>query len=908
MYKKYILFLLLSTLGIPLFAQHGNVQGIVRNQLSKEPFANVKLVFEKNKKTVNTDAEGAFSLPKLQKGEETILLTGANIQQIKIIIQVPESGTLKLDDIYVIPSTNIENNIALNMVVDEFSADENESSNQHIAAKIMLSNDVFTNKTAYQLSPFRFRARGYNNTYEQKYINGVHFNDQLRGVFNYAAIGAINDLTRNGDEDIALGASTFTFGAIGGSENINMRASSYAKGAKATLSYTNRNYYSRGMFSYASGLMDNGWAFAALIGGRYADKGNVAGTFYSNVSYALSIEKQFQKGKHSLSLVTFGSPVSRGQQSASFQEAYDLVDNNLYNPNWGFQNGKIRNARTVTAYDPTAILSHIWKIDQHTKLTTGISLHYGKYAGTAMNWYNGADPRPDYYRYLPSYQLADEQTHQNYLNIWKNNDQKITQINWDYMYQANKLEYKINDGQAIYMLEKRHSNLLESSFNTTLNKTINAHAKLTAGIGAKGSQSQQYKTVEDLLGASYVLDVDKFSERDFPGNNALSQNDLLNPNFKAYKDDTFGYRFNINLRSANAWVQNEFSYANVDFFYGTQLTYTSFNRIGYMKNGRYPSNSYGVGQKHDFIDYAFKGGLTYKISGRHLLNAKISYMTKAPLANDAYSSPRISDHSIDGLESAKIFSTDISYIFSLPRLNGRISAFQTNFYDLMDRVSYYHDSQRTFINHALKDMNQINRGVELGMTYKIDNNWSVDLAATKAEYYYSNTPLGIMNSENGLINNVTEKVYLNNYYVGGIPQTAGTLGIRYFYDYWFIGANLNYAGDQYIEIAPLRRLASNYSSINPHDAQQAEAYKILTSQEKFKDQMTLDFSIGKILYLKNRKSMNFNVAINNSLNNKNIKTGGFEQGRLDITAPNKFGSKYYYMQGINCYVNVNYKF
>jgi len=57
--------------------------------------------------------------------------------------------------------------------------------------------------------------------------------------------------------------------------------------------------------------------------------------------------------------------------------------------------------------------------------------------------------------------------------------------------------------------------------------------------------------------------------------------------------------------------------------------------------------------------------------------------------------------------------------------------------------------------------------------------------------------------------------------------------------------------------------------------------------------------------------MNFNIAVNNLLNKKDIRTGGYEQGRLDVGATNaatKFPSKYYYMQGINCFVNVNYKF
>ncbi len=54
--------------------------------------------------------------------------------------------------------------------------------------------------------------------------------------------------------------------------------------------------------------------------------------------------------------------------------------------------------------------------------------------------------------------------------------------------------------------------------------------------------------------------------------------------------------------------------------------------------------------------------------------------------------------------------------------------------------------------------------------------------------------------------------------------------------------------------------------------------------------------------------MNFNFAFNNIFNRENVKTGGYEQGRLDVTQPNKFASKYYYMQGFNCFLNASYKF
>ena len=66
--------------------------------------------------------------------------------------------------------------------------------------------------------------------------------------------------------------------------------------------------------------------------------------------------------------------------------------------------------------------------------------------------------------------------------------------------------------------------------------------------------------------------------------------------------------------------------------------------------------------------------------------------------------------------------------------------------------------------------------------------------------------------------------------------------------------------------------------------------------------------MGKIFYLKDRTSLNVNLSVNNLLNKKDIRTGGYEQGRVDPDRPYLFKSKYFYMQGINCFLNVSYRF
>ena len=75
----------------------------------------------------------------------------------------------------------------------------------------------------------------------------------------------------------------------------------------------------------------------------------------------------------------------------------------------------------------------------------------------------------------------------------------------------------------------------------------------------------------------------------------------------------------------------------------------------------------------------------------------------------------------------------------------------------------------------------------------------------------------------------------------------------------------------------------------------------------------LDFSLGKVVYLKNRHSLNFNISANNLLDSRLI-TGGFQQARIpyDDNAVTgnvyKFPSKYYYALGANYFATISYKF
>lgn len=908
MRKIYLTFLFLFLLGMGMQAQKTSLKGIVLNSSTKQPVKGISVQLENQGLSSFTESDGAFYFEGINPGTDVIIISSPDVKTRKVQMnivsgEVNDAGTVLIDE----NSKNLLIEGSLILLDEETVGEESDQGNYNISSLMTYSNDVYLSNVGYNFGAIRYRVRGYDQRYSSVYINGVKFNDTERGVFSYGMIGGLNDAMRNQDVTNSLYPSTYSYSQIGGSTNINTSATNYTPGGKASFAYTNRNYKLRAMATYSTGLMDNGWAVTGSMGYRWADEGYVEGTFYNSLGYFLSIEKVINP-EHRISLTTFGSPTQRGQQAAAIQEAYDLTDNNLYNPNWGYQNGEKRNARIVTAYEPTAILSHTWQINKDNKLTTGLGGKYTRYGGTALNWYKAADPRPDYYRNFPSY-ITDQEEKDKCALLWQTNPSK-SQIDWYEFYRENDLNNIKGEG-ATYMVEERRNDQLALNINSALTSKLTDKITLNAGFEAGITKGIHFKTMNDLLGAEYFTDLDQFAERDRPEDTNILQNDLNNPNRKIEKGDKFGYDYDIYVNTANIWLQNSHRYSKWDVYYGFNLKYTEFWRNGNMRNGRAPENSYGKGDVHSFVSQGAKLGLAYKLSGRHIINGNISYATQPPIAYDAYLSARIKDNVVPNLQNEQIFSADINYNITTPLVRGRISAFQTNFYDQTELTSFYYDPSNTFVNFALSGVNKMHRGIEVGIEGKINSSVSVSLVGTLAEYIYTNRPTGTISYENGMYQDETTTVYYKNFYVGGTPQTAGSLGVHYFHPkYWFIDLTFSAFDRNYIELSPTRRTSQAVAFTDDSYEDKVAKAEAITHQEKFAGATTLDFSIGKLIRIQRKYQLNINLQFCNILNNTNIKSGGYEQSRFDFANynVNRFPNRYYYAQGFNCFLMAGFRF
>lgn len=927
---KLLLCLLLS-MALPALAATG-LKGTVVDKRTRKPIADANIMLVGQPVFVVSGADGQFTISNAQAGPAELSIIAYGYDDFLLKENIVEGVVKEIGECGLEAQFDV-----VNMRNDDYQEDndylsDDESMSQSIGTIQGATDDVFYQTSNYNFSTVRFRLRGYDPSWTAGYINGFNFNDAMRGRFNFSGLGGLTSSAfRNKTVDVGIENANFGFGSLASSTNYTTYASEYAPGFRGNVSYTNSNYMVRAMLQYSTGVTKNGWAFSASIIGRYAPEGVIEGTWYNSFGYALSLQKIFND-KHSLNLTTWGAPTQRATNSAATQEAYDLAGSNLYNPSWGYLDGKKKSARVVESFDPSALINWLWKPKMGTTINTGIGFRSSNYSSSALNWYQAADPRPDYYRYLPSYYLptAEEGTalydsqlekYNMYTELWQ--DKEWRQIDWNALYQANYLNSLVYDrnpdyrGQSTYILEKRHSNFTEWMFNSYINHRLNDHMQLQGGASFQYTDARYYKSIKNLLGGEFWRDVDNFAERDFPDNPDILQNNLRDPNRKVYEGDKFGYDYNIRSYIARGWLQNQINTLHWDVNYGLEMTYTNFMRHGNMQNGRAPENSYGSGQRHTFDNAAIKAGATYKLNGRNYFVAHAAYGTRAPLPDNAYVSPRIKDTAVTGLKSERFLTGDISYVWNYKNFRGSITGYYTQMWDGLKRSGFYDYSLNTYMNYAMSGIATRYSGVELGFAYKIIPSLTLTGAGTIGQYVYTNNPLGVRSYENGSEADITRRVYLKGFHVGGTPQQAYSLGLDYAAPgMWFFGINANFFSDGYVDLAPTRHeeMPELYSVVKPAEGQtieQAVREKVeeIAYQNRLKDAFVLNLSVGKVIYTR-FGSLNFNLSVNNVLNNRNIQTGGYQEGKFDYTNynVNKFPNKYYYAQGIRIFFNFGIRF
>lgn len=788
-------------------------------------------------------------------------------------------------------------------------------------AMVSSNDDYFLSEVGYLFSPMRFRIRAYESMYNNVYANGVLINDAERGQFSYGMIGGLNDATRNKEGATYLEHNTFGTGSVGGASNINMRASQYAAGHKASIVGCNRNYLARLMYTGSTGLMQNGWAFTASASYRWANEGVIEGTFYNSLGYFLAAEKKINDS-HSISIATWGSPTERAQQGAATEEAYWLAGSHYYNPNWGYQQGKKRNARVVNSYEPAMVITWDYTINDKMKLTTSLFGKYSMYSTSALGWNgNAADPRPNYYQKLPSAaydvwdlnytptedELADYNARVEHWQSSKAN----RQLDWDYMYYANQ-QANATNGECLYYVERRHNDQLTFNLGSTLNIEYNRYNKGTVGLQLGTTKGMHYKTMDDLMGAKKYTDIDKFSIGDFGLNSDYIQNDVDNPNRQIAEGDVFGYDYDLYVNKLDLSYQHQFSYGIFHLFGAANLEGTTMERFGNMRNGRAMEFSKGSSGVATFFGGGAKLGAIFTFNAYNTLSIGGGIDNRAPIAYNSFIAPRMRNDFVQGLTNETIVNAEASYKLNWGPVTAKVTGYYTRFFDLVEQNAFYNDQQSQFTYLTMTGVNREHYGLEAAVVYNITSALSINALASVGDARYTDNANGFLISENEKVVD-NDMVYMKGVRADGTPLTAVSLGVDYNISGWYLSANVNYYDRIYVDASKYARLAK----VVGDPVVDAEGNEVLDipSQYKGKGGFMVDASIGKSISLRGGKKLNLNLSLNNILNNTNMITGGYEQNRDDNYSDGsartyKFSKNpyLYYANAFNFYLNIGFRF
>ena len=967
--KKTLLILICTLVSLASYAQNGGIKGKVVSRTDRVAIGNVEVIIDSTGKSVKTDQEGNFSLGNLPKGDYKLTFTNPEFETLDLVVRVGDV-VKNLNSVIMAPAAQGETQD--DSVFAEFDNDSSASDTSALPSSLSASKDIFNNIASYRFSEMRFNVRGYDSQYTDVYLNGIRFNDAMTGYGPWSLWSGMNDATRNQENASGLEATEYGIGGFGGMTNINARASQMRKGFRVSVSNGNQMYRFRAIVSYASGALDNGWSYAFSVSTRQGGNGYVDGVYYNSYGYFAAAEKLFGK-QHRLSLMVLGTPQQRGAQQASTQEAYDMFGSNYYNPNVGMQGDKMRNTRVRRSHEPIVMLNYYYDISEKTRLTAATSVRFGFNGYSALTWKDGSDPRPDYYRYLPSYYtsqitpavpgILNESSDNNGLSITNNQLMEYAlaaaqmkadwngRINFADMYEKNQYEDPTTasyaaGNRANYMIEERHTDQIDYNFAATIAHQFNQNHRLNGGLKARVNRTEYYSTVKDLLGGDYWLDIDKFAERDLGSDVIAYQNDVDYYNEHGHarvakEGDKYSYDYYAHSRQAQLWALYGLSIGGFAMEIGGEAGYAEMWRQGLWRKGLFleddgvTGGSYGDSKHLNYLTYKAKANFSYRFSGAHALSANVMMMQDAPTFNTAFVSARTRNQVTPGLKAYTVFGAEFTYNLNLPYIKARLSAYYTKMNDMSKVISFYDDTQSSFTNFAMSDIDKRYYGVELGLKVPIAWGLAFQGAVSWGDYRYTSNPNFVQIVDNSAEIKLVDKVYWKDYYIESTPQFAVNAGLDFRGPKnWFASVNFNYYDKLYLSMNPAYRTTNAVESYvdvlnnatNPQTKIWAKQnIDAIQAQEDLGNAYTLSASVGKNFSIKRKYTLGFSLEAKNILNNQNIKTGGYEQMRMrkfrgmtidesgasvnpSTSYYSRFDSKYFYMLGTTYFLNVYFRF
>lgn len=669
---------------------------------------------------------------------------------------------------------------------------------------------------------------------------------------------------------------------------------------RASVGFTDRNYLFGAKLSYA-GPLGRSWNFSAAADIRTGRDMHVEGVFTNAATVALRAEKRMRNG-HRLALFAILPPSMRGVRSASTDEAFTLTGDRLYNPAWGFQNGRVRNSHVRREFLPLAVAIGNFSLSAITSLVVSLGVEAGVSKYSTLGWYDARTPLPDNYRYMPSY-TGDRETDE----AWRMNDPRYTQIDWDELYAENRMA----DGQAVYALEDRVERICRMQFNTNFTTRFDERLTLCYGVLVHYNTVRNYKQLRDLLGADYLADIDYYLVDDDTYGNDF-QNDLRHPNRRVREGGRFGYDYAMRCVDVGVRVLMQYRADRFRADVGAEVRDASVRRRGYFEKELFSgARSYGHSAVQRFTPYTFKISAGWAFSPKSYLGAAVTTAATTPEADALFLQPQYNNRTTDDPSLRRLWAAELTYTYTSRAIDLRAAAFVVSSREGMETFRYFDDLAGAFCDMSVVGIGIRSYGIEAAANIRLSYRWRLSLAASAGRYEYSADPrVTIVTDADNTPVDVNAVSQMGGCRIGNAPQLTGCAELGYFGPKgWGFRAAVNYVGARFVEPAFLRRTERVVQQAAPTP----EAFAAFTEQERLGDAFTLDASAFRTFYFGDSR-LTISLMLRNLLGDRKMVYGAYEPLRVhrlrsgDFYAYAPFENRRTYAYPRSFYLSVSYRF
>lgn len=855
--KNVIVFLLLLTSAVTV-AQN-KITGVIVDQDTSEPLANVVVGVRNSETGVETDNSGVFLLtPSLSQGQLEITTFGYKTRIVNFTFT--GDSTLNLGTIYLEQDALNELVIIAKGVIDvaegrktpiaastiKRTEIEEKIGSRDVTAALVNTPSVYVVSESSGFGDTQMYTRGFDQSNTAFLLNGQPINGMEDGNMYWSNWSGMSDIANAIQIQRGLGSSKLAISSVGGTINFITKATDMKPGGFISGMVGNDAYF-KTTVGGNTGLLKSGFGVSALFSHWQGDGYN-DGTQGQGQNYFISLGYKIND-KHNLNLLLTGAPQWHNQNFAkSIANQKDKDGNitsygyeqfgNKYNDNWGYYQGTVVNDRKNYYHKPVANLNWDWTINERSNLSTVLYASWGRGGGTGPI---GRAP----------------------LNL------ETGQKDFDAAYDKNSASAT---GDALYSIRASVNNHEWYGAVTNFNHKFNDHLSFNIGADLRSYNGQHFRQMVNLMGAQFEEDATKTRVRDPKAH--ISDTFTTNPwkalnTFAKNADQKYGYDYSEKINYTGAFTQLEYASDRFSAYFQGALSNQSNQRWDYYQYTPDKEES----EKVTNVGYNIKGGMSANINYQHYFFGNVGYYSRQPFHDNIFMNygNDVNPYS----ENEKILGIELGYRFVNDFITINLNAYKTTWENRIETSSKNADQkdidaldptgsfgialgdQLFTINRGVK---QDHTGVELDFAAKVAYNLEATGFASLGNWQYKGESTAeIRNEERELI--TTKQTDLDGGKVGNAAQTTFGLGLRYKITPRFI-VDANY-----------RHYEDLYADVQTKENLKLPAYNLV------------DAGLSYRLQLTKTQAMSFRFNVNNVLNYTYISQSRTGMQVVDATTP-----------------------